>query len=239
MENGAAIVGVKGDEHVREVTWRALVGVAAGATAGLLVAGVGGRLAMLLLRLTSPDSVRGALSDDGFEIGVVTTDTLAFLLGMAFAGSLVGVGYTVVRAAIPARARRPLWTLVGAAVGGATVIHSDGIDFTLLEPATLAVALFVAIPAGVSWLGAVLVERWGAAPPWPGRWRSAAVLTLAALGTFGVAAGVLAGIGAIGARRLGLAGLVLRVGRVAVPVVLVAIVVAGTVDVVRDAIRIL
>lgn len=40
---------------VRAVTWCVLVGAAAGAIAGALVGGVGGRLAMLLLRLTSSD----------------------------------------------------------------------------------------------------------------------------------------------------------------------------------------
>ena len=43
---------------------------------GVLVAGVGSRLAMLLLRLTSPDAVSGVTSgiesDDGFTIGQMT-----------------------------------------------------------------------------------------------------------------------------------------------------------------------
>jgi len=52
------------------VAWWVLVGAASGAIAGALVGGIGGRLAMLLLRLTSPDAVTGMISDDGFEIGV-------------------------------------------------------------------------------------------------------------------------------------------------------------------------
>jgi hypothetical protein len=62
-------------EDARRVAWRVLVGAAAGAIAGLVVGGIGGRLAMLLLRLTSPDVAIGLVSDDGFEIGVVTTST--------------------------------------------------------------------------------------------------------------------------------------------------------------------
>ena len=62
-------------EDARAVAWWVLVGVAAGAIAGLLVGGIGGRLAMLLLRLTSPDSVIGMRSDDNFEIGVLTTES--------------------------------------------------------------------------------------------------------------------------------------------------------------------
>ena len=38
--------------------------------AGLLVGGVGGRVAMLLLRLTSDPRLRGLETDDGFTIGV-------------------------------------------------------------------------------------------------------------------------------------------------------------------------
>jgi hypothetical protein len=46
--------------------------IVAGIPVGVIVAGVGSRLAMLLLRLTSPASVGGVRSDDGFVIGQVT-----------------------------------------------------------------------------------------------------------------------------------------------------------------------
>ena len=44
------------------VAWWVLIGAASGAIAGALVGGVGGRLAMLLLRMTSPEDVIGMLS---------------------------------------------------------------------------------------------------------------------------------------------------------------------------------
>ena len=44
----------------------------AGIACGVVVVGLGSRLAMLMLRLTSPQRVRGVTSDDGFEIGRVT-----------------------------------------------------------------------------------------------------------------------------------------------------------------------
>ncbi len=56
----------------REFWTRFRVIVAAGFLVGLPVIGLGSRLAMLLLRLTSPDAVIGATSDDGFTIGKVT-----------------------------------------------------------------------------------------------------------------------------------------------------------------------
>ena len=78
------------EADLRAVTWWVLVGAAAGAIAGALVGGIGGRLAMLLLRLTSPDDVLGLTSDDGFEIGIVTFDTLQLVLAMAMLGGHLG-----------------------------------------------------------------------------------------------------------------------------------------------------
>lgn len=56
----------------RDVWQRMWVVMMAGIPTGVIVAGLGSRLAMLLLRLTSPAAVRGVTSDDGFEIGRVT-----------------------------------------------------------------------------------------------------------------------------------------------------------------------
>ena len=41
----------------------------AGITTGTVDAGFGSRLSVYVLRLTSPESVRGVTSDDGFTIG--------------------------------------------------------------------------------------------------------------------------------------------------------------------------
>ena len=62
--------------------WRwLLLGMATGGWAGFLVGGVGGRIAMFVLRLTSTDSVRGTQSDDGFTIGQLSGATV-FLLSL-------------------------------------------------------------------------------------------------------------------------------------------------------------
>ena len=79
------------------VAWWVLVGVGSGAIAGFLIGGVGGRLAMLLLRLTSPDLVIGMTSDDGFEIGVLSTSTLGLLAGMTLLGAVNGLLYAALR----------------------------------------------------------------------------------------------------------------------------------------------
>lgn len=101
---------------------------------------------MLLLRLTSPDSVVGMTSDNGFEIGVVTVDTLQLVLATAMLGGINGVVYAALRGAIPPRARLRLWSLFAAALGSVNIVHEDGVDFTFLEPALLAIALFVLLP---------------------------------------------------------------------------------------------
>jgi hypothetical protein len=151
----------KGFRHSLVATTRGvLLGAAAGAWAGLLVGGVGGRLAMFLLRVTSPDYVRGVESDDGFEIGRFSTDTVFLLALTTIAGAVVGMGFVAVRRALPIAWRVWSWTLVGATVGGSLILHADGVDFQLLEPAWLAVSSFVVIPAGGAALMAVWVERW-------------------------------------------------------------------------------
>ena len=139
-----------------------LLGAAAGAWAGLLTGGIGGRVAMGLLRVTSPDAVRGRISDDGFEIGQVSAGTLFLLAATTALGAIVGVLYVAWRHALPRAWRRSAWTLVGTTVGGSALLHADGVDFNLLEPTWLAVAMFVAIPAAGAALMAAWVERWDA-----------------------------------------------------------------------------
>ena len=130
-------------------------GVSAGFLTGLLIGGVGGRLAMFLLRLTSDPALRGTKTDDGFTIGVFSTETL-FLLGVtAGLGILGGLFYLIVRGWIPDRWRVVVMTVYVGLVGGAGLISPDGIDFTELSPLPLAVAMFMAIAVA-----------YGAAMPW-------------------------------------------------------------------------
>lgn len=149
----------------------------AGIAVGVVVVGLGSRLAMLLIRMTSPSRVIGMQSDDGFKIGEVT---LAGTYNLVILGAFVGVlgvgAYRLVRPWLIG----PLWfrrltTGFGAGVVvGAMLIHTDGIDFRVLKPTWLAIALFIALPAvfGVAIAAAVdAVERpdsWTARGHW--RW---------------------------------------------------------------------
>ena len=216
-----------------------LVGAAAGAIAGLLVGGIGGRLAMLLLRVTSPDDVIGAVSDDGFEIGVVSADTLQLALGMAMFGGINGVLYAALRGAIPTRLRLPLWTLLAMAGVGAAVIHDDGVDFTLIEPAPLAIALFIALPGLAAAVVVVLVERWADHEPFADRRLAVGLVLGALLGTFAVAFALVVGGVALALRSVGASPVLQRAARVIVPAVLVVVTAVSAVSLVGTVSRIL
>lgn len=150
-----------------------------GALLGLLVGGVLGRLVMLLLARTN-DHATGLISDDGFQMGRVTaTGTLNLLL--------VGVGLGVLGAALYVGVRGlrvgPRWFQVVSVAGGAGVVvgaglvHRDGVDFRVLDPAWLAVALFVALPTLYVALLTLVAERALAVPdPRAGTWWRPALL---------------------------------------------------------------
>src|SRR6478736_8686000 len=134
-------------------------GVSAGFLAGVLIGGVVGRLAMLALRFTSDPSLRGVSTDDGFTIGRVSLQTL-FLLGVTAGLGMAGaLFYLVVRRWIPSPWRIPLMTLFFALVGGAGLIGPSAVDFSVLSPLPLAVALFVVIPAAYGALMPWIAER--------------------------------------------------------------------------------
>lgn len=226
-------------DDARAVAWWVLAGAAAGAIAGFLVGGVGGRLAMLLLRLTSTDTVIGVTSDDGFEIGVVTTDTLNLIMGMTMFGAINGVAYAAVRGWLPRRLRLPLWVAVSAAVVGAAVVHEDGVDFTLLEPVALAIALFVAVPGAAAALVVVLVERWADREPFADRRLRVVAVVAAVAGTFALALGAAVWIVALAGRRTGVGRSLRPVALVTAPLAVAAVAVVSAVQLVGTASRLL
>ncbi len=136
--------------------------IVAGVPFGVLVVGVGSRIAMLVLRLTSPDRVIGIQSDDDFEIGTFTLGGTYNLMLLGAAVGIVGAGvYRLVSKWLigPTWLRRVTTALAAGAVGGSMLVHADGIDFRLLKPTWLAIALFVALPALFGGLIGVVVDR--------------------------------------------------------------------------------
>jgi hypothetical protein len=155
-------------------------GVLAGVLCGAVVGGVGGRLAMMLLRFTSGEAVVGLTSDDGFEIGILSPATGVLVAIMSFLGVIGALGYLAARPWLPRRGRPAIAAAAFGIFGGAETVHADGIDFTLVGPAALAVVLFVALPALFSAALATLTERWLASPP-RSRWWLAGLAPLALL----------------------------------------------------------
>lgn len=120
-----------------------------GAVAGFVWGGVGGRIAMRVLFLTSDGRVRGMTSDDGFEIGRISGDTIFLVISMTILGGILGSFYGIARHVFDGSkplSRVGVVTAIGS-FSGAAIVHTDGVDFRFLEPVWLSVALFVALPA--------------------------------------------------------------------------------------------
>ena len=139
-----------GLDPTRRIVETIRVIVVTGILYGVIVAGIGSRLAMLLLRVTSSDRVIGIQSDDDFTIGRFT---LAGTYNLLLLGAMFGIlGAGVYRLVAP-RLIGPVWFrritvgLASGAVVGSMLVHADGIDFTQLTPNWLAIGLFVALPA--------------------------------------------------------------------------------------------
>lgn len=148
--------------HAAGRTARQIAGVAGvGAGLGLLVGGIGGRLAMRALFLTSHPSVRGVTSDDGFRIGQFSP---AATLNLLVLGTVVGVIGAFVYLAVRPFLMGPRWlritgcALAAGAVVGSMLVHTDGVDFQVLSPRWFAIALFVVQPALFAALAVPAVE---------------------------------------------------------------------------------
>ena len=184
----------------RDVSERLWVLIVAGIPTGVLVAGVGSRLAMLVLRVTSPEAVVGVTSDDGFEIGQFTLGgTYNLLVLGAVVGVIGAAAYRAVQSWLlgPAWFRRLTVAAGSGAVVGSMLIHADGIDFRVLKPTWLAVFLFVALPALFGAVIGVVVDRVSANMSEHGwrRWVLPTVLVAAfppVIVVVGIAAAVLA-----------------------------------------------
>ena len=180
---------------VRNAARVALTVLVVGLVTGWVTVGILGRLAMLLLARVNP-SAAGLTSDDGFEIGTFTLDGSLNLLvlGGTFFGGLSALFYLLLRTLMIG----PGWfRLLSVSVGagtvvGSMVVHTEGVDFTALQPVWLTVGLFVLLPivhvAVLSLVSETLLARrqlgrWvpPAALAWPARTALAVLFALAVL----------------------------------------------------------
>jgi hypothetical protein len=123
--------------------------LAAGAVAGVLAAGPGGRLAMRLLALTSPDA-EGAFTEAGEVVGEISLDgTLGFIVfGGLPARVLSGALYALLRPLLPAgRAGGVVLGALLLILAGTRIepLRAGNIDFAVLGPAWLAVLAFTVL----------------------------------------------------------------------------------------------
>ena len=134
---------------------------AAGAAAGLVWGGIGGRIAMRVVFLTSDERVRGLQSDDGFEIGTISNATMFLLIVTTIVGGFAGFGVGIIRMVTSG----PTWavaigtSLATATFVGAIIVNPDGVDFRILDPIWLTVGLFVLIPGLWGATVVVVTER--------------------------------------------------------------------------------
>jgi hypothetical protein len=213
--------------------------VMVGAGCGAVIGGVGGRLAMRLLFITSDDSVKGTISDDGFEIGRFTLgDTVGLVVVTAFIGVIAALFLLLAHPFVAFLGPRvvPVMAVFYGVVGGAMMVHRDGIDFNALAPIWLAIVLFVGICAGFGAAAAALLRAaardggWAQSLP---RWALVAPLVTLVFPPFLlVAAGAAAAN--LGERLLGPQHRWWRLVHVAALCVMSAIFAVGAVDLVRD-----
>jgi hypothetical protein len=135
----------------------------AGAVAGILVLGVGGRVVMRLAAMVAPDA-RGLLTDNGNVVGVITAEgTVALVLfGGLFFGVIGAVVWVAVESWLPTRGLRRVLAAGVTSVGLASfvLVAPDNPDFRILGRSPVIVALLVvliaafgvALAVGAEWL---------------------------------------------------------------------------------------
>lgn len=137
------------------------IGGLSGTIAGVLWGGIGGRIVMRIVFLTSDDHVRGLTSDDGFEIGTISGATVFLVIFTTILGAIAGFAYGLLRMITtgPTWAIACAMTAATATAGGASIVHTDGVDFRFLDPLWLTVGLFILIPGMWALTTVLLTER--------------------------------------------------------------------------------
>ena len=188
-----------------EVGRTAVVGMLGGAAAGVLVAGLGGRLVMRVLAATSGDAAQGLLTEADERVGRITyngTMGLVVFVGL-FGGIFGGLVYVALRRWLPRRTWLAGLVLGVILLGLARLdpLNPDNKDFDILRPTWLAVLLLVALFPAFGMTAASLIERIDRS--WTRHPLGLVPLILIALsGPFALAVVVVAG-GALAVRRTG------------------------------------
>jgi hypothetical protein len=159
----------------------------AGGAAGVLVGGIGSRIAMRIAALTAPDAAQGLTTEAGATIGRITFEGTAFLVVAVGIGSaLVGTAFYLATLPWLPRRRTPRALAFGfleLVVFGTVLLDPGNPDFTILGRPLLDVLVLASLFVlhGVALV--MLVEPSGrlvSAVARGGRWRA----RLVAAGTF-------------------------------------------------------
>ena len=176
--------------RARHYLWWVQLDVITGLTAGILVMGTGGRLAMRLLGATGGDRAQGRITEADEVVGEVTiSGTLGFVLFIGIiTGLLTAVLWYALRRFLP-----PRW--VGGLAFGAGLLVVFGTrndplrpgneDFDIVGPWWLAVVVFsaLALVYGVALACySARLSRW--LPPFGQSWRSLSYVLLLILVPF-------------------------------------------------------
>lgn len=133
----------------------------AGAIAGIVVTGLGGRIVMRLAAIFVPES-SGAFTENGNRIGDITlSGSVGFLPGGLFFGLFGATVWVVVSPWIPgAGLRRAILAMpIAVALTGMAVVRGDNPDFRILQHDGLVVGMLVALVA-LAGLSIALVDGW-------------------------------------------------------------------------------
>jgi hypothetical protein len=133
----------------------------AGLIAGVLVAGLGGRVAMRLAALVVPGSL-GEFTENGFRIGAITLNgSIGLILTGLGIGLGVGVVWVTIRPWIPGgRKMRVLLAMpMAVALGSFGLIQGENSDFAILERNPLVVGILVGLVALIG-LAIALLDVW-------------------------------------------------------------------------------
>jgi hypothetical protein len=156
---------VAGTESLSSFAGRFVRSMAAATTAGLIVAfvvgGLGGRLVMRILSITSPGT-HGAITDNGNRINELTRGgTLGLVIFVTLFATVGGWIYVLVRRWMPGTGWRRgvafgVWLL---AVTSPLLIDPNNKDFAILGPHPLPIVLFALLPLAYGLLVAPLADR--------------------------------------------------------------------------------
>jgi hypothetical protein len=155
---------------VRRYLWYVAVATGAGATAGILAAGAGGRLVMRLLAVTAGAEAQGRITEAEEIVGRITVDgTIGFVV---FTGLFLGLpsaaGYLLLRRWLPAgRAAGLAYGALLLVLAGTRLepLRRGNPDFDLVGPGWVAVLAFVALVVFHGALVAALAGRLSRAVP--------------------------------------------------------------------------